>query len=83
MTSPLISVSVHEELKETVLLARIASIPLHSAHTNPHPIGGVGWEQGLGVVGDCVVGKMAWQERDWERDGSAMGLGSARRNEDG
>ena len=31
---------------------------------------------GLGMVGDCVVGKMAWREGDWERDGSAMGLGA-------
>ena len=45
--------------------------------------GGIGWEQGLGVVGDCNMGKMAWREGDWERDGSAMGLGLARRNEDG
>ena len=26
--------------------------------------GGVGWEQGLGVVGDCDMGKMAWREGD-------------------
>ena len=28
------------------------------------------------MVGDCVVGKMTWQEGDWERDGLMMGLGS-------
>ena len=30
--------------------------------------GGIGWEQGLGVVGDCVVGR--WS-RDWVVDSEA------------
>ena len=25
---------------------------------------GIGWEQGLGMVGDCNMGKMAWREGD-------------------
>ena len=25
---------------------------------------GVSWEQGLGMVGDCIVGKMTWREGD-------------------
>ena len=28
------------------------------------------------MVGDCIIGKMTWQEGDWERDGSVIGLGS-------
>ena len=36
---------------------------------------GVGWEQVLGVVGDCVVGKMTWWKGDWERDRLVMGFG--------
>ena len=38
--------------------------------------GGVSWEQCLGIVGDCVVGKMTWREGDWERDGAWVNDGA-------
>ena len=37
---------------------------------------GVSWEQGLGMVGDCIVGKMTWREGDWERDGAWVNDGA-------
>ena len=37
--------------------------------------GGVSWEQGFGMVGDCVMGKMTWRER-WVDDGAWVNDGA-------